>query len=69
MKEYYWVLPDDGKDEGNTGYQTPNDEKDEETALGTKAQKVSIKAWVDHTQHLPFGWTLPEDRAWLAYCM
>lgn len=55
MKEHYWVLPDDEKDEENTGYQTPNDEKDEETALGTKAQKVSIKARVDHTQHLAFG--------------
>lgn len=44
MKEYYWVLPGDEKEEGNTACQTPNDEKDEEIALGTKAQIVSIKA-------------------------
>lgn len=44
MKEYYWVLPGDEKEEGNTAYQTPNDAKDEETTLGTKAQIVSIKA-------------------------
>lgn len=44
MKESYWVLPGDEKEEGNTVYQTPNDAKDEETALGTKVQRVSIKA-------------------------